>query len=60
MQPFSRVCVSRCWLAGELACWLVDMFPDAFKRVSGAYGTFTLNKFECSKQAHVPEKSCME
>ncbi len=35
VQPFSRVCVSRCWLAGKLACWLVDMFPDAFKRVSG-------------------------
>ncbi|KAF4529571.1 hypothetical protein B566_EDAN017722 [Ephemera danica] len=45
---------------GELACQLVGMLPDAFKRVSGADGTFTLNKFECSKQAIEPEKSCME
>ena len=39
---------------------IVGMLPYALQRVSGADGMFTLNKFECSKQAHVPEKSCME
>ena len=43
-----------------LSCQSVDMLPYAFNRVSGADGTFTLNKFECSKQAYVPENSCME
>ena len=30
----------------------VGMLPDALNRVSGADGKFTLNKFECSKQAY--------
>ena len=41
-------------------CFSAGMLSDAFNWVSGADGTFTLNKFECSKQAVVPEKSCME
>lgn len=47
-------------MTGGLACRSVDMLLDAFKRVSEADSTFTLNKFECSKQAFVPENSCME
>lgn len=47
-------------VTGGLACWSVGMLLGAFKRVSEADSTFTLNKFECSKQAFVPENSCME
>ena len=50
----------RCWRIVGFALQSVGMLPNAFKRVLGADGTFTLNKFECSKQALVPEKSCME
>ncbi len=56
------LCLLRQVLAVSVSssCWSVDMLPYAFHRVSGADGTFTLNKFECSKQAYVPENSCME
>ena len=57
VQPFCRVCILRV-LAGSFG--LAGTLPGAFNRVSGADGTFTLNKFECSKQAIVPENSCME
>ena len=39
---------------------LVGMLSGALYWVLGAGGKFTLNKFECSKQAVEPEKSCME
>jgi hypothetical protein len=54
------VCESVSWLCSLSAVSVstgadgssVGMLPDAFNRVSGADGTFTLNKFECSKQAY--------